>query len=508
MLEQSNLLHLQNGSDIRGIALPGIEGEEVNLTPDIAKIIAASYAHWVAKKYNKPIEDLRIGVGHDSRLSATALKNGVIEGLLSVGCQVFDCGLCSTPSMFMGIIFEETHFDGSIMITASHLPFNRNGLKFFDKNGGLNSSDIKEILVEAANLKIPKNVADKQAVPLDLIDYYSRFLIDKIRNEVNGEDYNHPFKGLKIVVDAGNGSGGFFVEKVLKPLGADTTGSQFLNPDGHFPNHIPNPEDEVAMEAIRKATLEHKADLGIIFDTDVDRAAVVFSNGEEVNRNLLIGLTASIISKYHPHTTIVTDSVTSDHLTEFIEKTLSMKHHRFKRGYKNVINEAIRLNAEGIETHIAIETSGHCAFKENYFQDDGAYLVVKILIEAALCRQQGNSIDTLIKDLKEPRESKEYRLKIKAQDFKTYGENVLKEFEQFAIMQPEFNIVPNNYEGIRISFHDEKVTGWMLLRLSLHDPLMPLNIESDTVGGVKIIIERMLPFLEKQDLLDIAVLKK
>jgi len=507
MLGQSDLLHLQNGSDIRGIALDGIEGEEVNLTPEITKVVAASYAHWVAKKYHKPIGELQIGVGHDSRLSATALKNGVIEGLLSVGCQVFDCGLCSTPSMFMGIIFEETHFDGSIMITASHLPFNRNGLKFFDNNGGLNSSDIKEILVEASNLEIPKKPEGKQAVPLDFIDYYSRFLIDKIRNEVNSEDYDHPLKGLKIVVDAGNGSGGFFVEKVLKPLGADTTGSQFLNPDGHFPNHIPNPEDKEAMEAIRKATLEHNADLGIIFDTDVDRAAVVFSNGEEVNRNRLIGLTASIISKYHPHTTIVTDSVTSDHLTDFIEKTLSMKHHRFKRGYKNVINEAIRLNEEGIETHIAIETSGHCAFKENYFQDDGAYLVVKILIEAALCRQQGKSIDTLIQDLKEPKESKEYRLKIKAQDYKSYGAKVLKDFEQFASRQPEFILTPNNYEGIRISFKDEKVTGWMLLRLSLHDPLIPLNIESDTEGGVKTIIARILPFLEKQELLDITVLK-
>lgn len=507
MLVQSNLLHLQNGSDIRGIALPGIEGEEVNLTPDIAKSIAASYALWIAKKYKKPIGELRIGVGHDSRLSAINLKNGVINGLLSVGCQVFDCGLSSTPTMFMGIVFEETHFDGSIMITASHLPFNRNGLKVFDQNGGLNSSDIRDILMKTESIVIAEQPEDKQAEKMNLIDYYSRFLIDKIKQGVNSEDYDHPLKGLKIIVDAGNGSGGFFVEKVLKPLGADTTGSQFLDPDGSFPNHIPNPENEDAMESIRKATLNCKADLGIIFDTDVDRAAVVFSSGEEINRNLLIGLIASIISKYHPHTTIVTDSVTSDHLTNFIEKTLSMKHHRFKRGYKNVINEAIRLNKEGNETHIAIETSGHCAFKENYFQDDGAYLVVKVLVEAAICRNQGNNIDTLINDLMEPKESKEFRLKMKAQDYKTYGAKVLKNFEEYAAKQTGFCPVTNNYEGIRVSFHDENVTGWMLLRMSLHDPLMPLNIETDTEGGVEVVIERLLPFLEKQELLDIASLK-
>jgi len=505
-MERANLLQLQNGSDVRGIALTGIEGENVNLTPDVVRIIAASYALWMARKSNKPIGELILGVGHDSRLSAGSLKNGVIDGLLLAGCQVMDCGLCSTPSMFMGIVFKETHFDGSIMITASHLPFNRNGLKFFNQNGGLNSTDIKEILLEAEKLTLPQKSNNRQANKLNLIDFYSRFLRDKIKQGVNSEDYDHPLKGLKIVVDAGNGSGGFFVEQVLKPLGADTAGSQFLNPDGSFPNHIPNPENETAMEAIRKATLDNKADLGIIFDTDVDRAAVVFANGEEVNRNRLIGLIAAILSKYHPHTTIVTDSVTSDHLTEFIEKTLAMKHHRFKRGYKNVINEAIRLNQEGIETHAAIETSGHCAFKENYFQDDGAYLVVKVLIEAAICQNQGKSIEILIEDLKEPKESKEFRMRITAEDFKAYGANVLKSFEEYAAKQPGFYPVANNYEGVRVSFRDEKVTGWMLLRMSLHDPLMPLNIETDTKGGVKVILECLMLFLGKQKQLDITSL--
>ena len=537
MIEQDNLLHLQNSSDVRGIALPGVQGEEVNLTPDIARRIAISFGEYIANKYNKSIDELRIGVGHDSRLSADDLKNGVISGLLSLGCKVYDCGLSSTPSMFMGIVLEETHFDASIMITASHLPFNRNGLKFFDKDGGLNSEDIKEILTFASKLPLDEGSVKDEAFTsnlqsavqslqvgnkdtglkignlegniesLDLISYYSEFLVNKIRVGVNSQDYDYPLKGLKIVVDAGNGSGGFFVDKVLKPLGADTRGSQFLDPDGSFPNHIPNPENKEAMEAISKATVDNKADLGIIFDTDVDRAAVVFASGEEVNRNRLIGLTAAIISKYHPNTTVVTDSVTSDHLTDFIEDGLSMKHHRFKRGYKNVINEAIKLNKEGNETHIAIETSGHCAFKENYFQDDGAYLIVKILIEAAICRNQGKSIEAMIENLKEPKESKEYRLNITAEDFKSYGDNVLKSFEEFANKQAGFYPVPNSFEGIRVSFHDAEVTGWMLLRMSLHDPIMPMNIEADTVGGVDIIIKRLLPFMEQQGQLDISSLR-
>ena len=90
----------------------------------------------------------------------------------------------------------------------------------------------------------------------------------------------------------------------------------------------------------------------------------------------------------------MTDSVTSDCLTEFLENRLKMKHHRFKRGYKNVINEAIRLNQEGIETHLAIETSGHGAVKENYFLDDGAYMSVVIISRLAVSLREGRRLET------------------------------------------------------------------------------------------------------------------
>jgi phosphomannomutase len=129
---------------------------------------------------------------------------------------------------------------------------------------------------------------------------------------------DQPLQGLHIVVDAGNGAGGFFVDQVLKPLGADTSGSQFLDPDGTFPNHIPNPENAEAMAAIRQAVLDHQADFGIIFDTDVDRAAAVDAAGNELNRNRLIALMAAIVLREHPGSTIVTDSITSDGLTQFI----------------------------------------------------------------------------------------------------------------------------------------------------------------------------------------------
>lgn len=495
-----NLLKLQNGSDIRGIAVDGVEGEKVNLTGDIANRIGQGFVEWLSKKTGKDAKDLRIGVGHDSRITADAMKTGVMAGMESKDAKVYDCGLVSTPSMFMTIVFPETKFDGSIMITASHLPFNRNGLKFFDQDGGLESTDIKEILTIAQDCEVAD--ATGEAEPFDSLSLYTASLCEKIKAGVAAEDYDHPLAGLHVVVDAGNGAGGFFAERVLTVLGADISGSQFLEPDGMFPNHIPNPENAQAMEAIKNAVLDNEADLGIIFDTDVDRMSAVLSDGSEINRDSIIAMMAAIIAKDYPGGTIVTDSVTSDRLTRFLEGSLGMKQHRFKRGYKNVINESKRLNAEGIVSPLAIETSGHGALSENYFLDDGAYMAVKLLIAAALAKKEGKQLQSFIAALEPEFESKEYRMKLLCEDFKTYGQDVLKKFEERANAQGIY-VVPNSYEGIRISFDSEDIKGWALLRLSLHDPLMPLNIEGFREGDCEKIVDVVRGLLTDLDQLDV-----
>jgi phosphomannomutase len=148
--------------------------------------------------------------------------------------------------------------------------------------------------------------------------------VDAVQHPENPEK---PLAGLHILVDAGNGAGGFFVPEVLQRLGADTTGSQFLEPDGMFPNHVPNPEDPAAMAATIDAVNKHGADLGIVFDTDVDRSGVVDRMGRAVNKNKLIALMAAITLRDAPESTIVTDSVTSSGLTKFIH-SLGGKHFR------------------------------------------------------------------------------------------------------------------------------------------------------------------------------------
>ncbi len=489
-----NWKKLQNGSDIRGVALEGVKGENVNLIPKVVTLLGKSFIDWLKSKGH---EDITVAVGMDSRISGASLKKAFAEGIVSMGGNVVDCGLASTPAMFMTTKSDAVKATAGVMLTASHLPFNRNGLKFFTAEGGLDKRDISEILAIAERGYFTEASKTGDIKKFDFISEYAALLVTYIRAGANSsEDYDRPLKGAKIIVDAGNGAGGFFASKVLGPLGADTEGSQFLKPDGRFPNHVSNPEDEEAMNSICKAVVKHKADLGIIFDTDVDRSAVVDRNGNPVNRNDLIALISAVVLKEHPGSMIVTDSITSDGLTKFIEEDLKGVHHRFKRGYKNVIDEAIRLNNEGKACHLAIETSGHAALKENYFLDDGAYLVAKLLVEVARLRAGGGELTDLIAKLESSAESREFRFSIITENFSDYGNKVIEKLAEKSASREGWEVVSPNYEGIRVRCDNDDEKGWFLLRLSLHDPVMPLNIESDIEGGVNRIAARLKELLK------------
>ncbi len=494
----------KSGTDIRGVAVEGA-GYDVNLTEETVTAMTNGFVLWLAEKTQKSPEKLVVSVGRDSRISGPKISAVVRRTLFEAGVYVIDCGLASTPAMFMTTV--ELECDGAVEITASHHPYYRNGLKFFTRNGGLEAEDITAILEYAQNNQRPPFSDEGDISVTDYMTTYANNIREMIKEEINSkEDYHHPLKGFKVVVDAGNGVGGFYAT-VLESLGANVEGSQCLEPNGMFPCHAPNPEDAKAMEFICNAVKKYHADLGIIFDTDVDRGGAVDSGGREINRNRLVALAASIAVDNNPGAVIVTDSITSSGLNEFIEKDLKCKHLRFKRGYKNVIDEAIRQTENGKRCPLAIETSGHAAMKENYFLDDGAYLVTRILIKAVQLRNQGKSLESLIENLKEPVESKEIRIKITDKDFRKRGEKVIADLFKYAEQQKDFKIAKDNYEGIRVSFNKKNGDGWFLLRLSVHDPIMPLNIESDSKGGVDKIYAKLKPFLEDCEGLETYVKK-
>ena len=488
-MEQSDWMKLKSGTDVRGVALEGVPGEEVNLTDEAVTGIMKAFCAWAAQRCGK--EKLTIAIGHDSRLSAGRISACAVKAVTESGCDAIVTGLSSTPSMFMLLQEEDIGADASVMITASHLPFNKNGLKFFTPEGGLEGKDIADILAMAAEGAALSGSGCVQE--LSYIDRYSEGLVRFVREKTGQEQ---PLAGKKIVVDAGNGAGGFYVDKVLAPLGADTEGSQFLEPDGNFPNHIPNPEDKKAMHAISQRVKETGADFGIIFDTDVDRAGAVDKQGEEINRNRLIALISAILLQ-EKSGTIVTDSVTSDGLTAFIESR-GGKHCRYKRGYRNVIDKAKELNAAGEYSPLAIETSGHAALMENYFLDDGAYLVTRILVSLAQLAKEGKDIGDLIADLPEPAEAAEVRLgftTLGKQDFKNNGNFAIRELQLRVPDLPGMTLAAENFEGVRINFDKDHGDGWALVRMSLHEPIMPINFESNSKGGCCVIANELIALL-------------
>lgn len=504
----SHLQELKNGSDIRGIAI-STETERANLTAAEAKKIAMGMVKWLALDKGLATSlsngQLTVAIGHDSRLSADDLKQAMIDGFTSLGVKVIDVSLATTPAMFMATQFAEYQCDAAVMITASHLPYYFNGIKIFTREGGAEHEDI-DAIVTYAEMEQDKSVNKGTVEQRELIPLYAADLVAKIRQGIPGDDLE-PLKGFHIIVDAGNGAGGYFAKQVLEVLGADTTGSQFLEPDGRFPNHMPNPDNQEAMTSIQEAVLAVKADLGVIFDTDVDRAAVVDQAGNVLNRNNLIAVLAKIVFDEYPGTTIVTNSPTSSHLKVFIE-SLGGKQSRYISGYRNVINRAIQLNQEGVQTELAIETSGHAAFKENYFLDDGAYVIAKILMLLPKLQQSGQSLGELISHLKQPVEAQEVRFKIADADYRAYGEKVIQEMADFMLETPGLSLDPENEEGIRSDVKGEMGSGWFLLRMSLHEPLLVLQVENDQAGKNHVVFETLRHFFERYEGLDRSALDK
>lgn len=475
---------LKSGTDIRGRAISS-DGNIANLTEQAVRDIAGAFALWIVRRTDKP--RCKIAVARDSRLTGEAFCRAIIAELKYAGLEIFDCGLFSTPAAYLVTQYPSMSVDGSIMITASHHPADMNGIKFFTPEGGVSSEQLDEILELASNGQKLARTSTSTVIRRDFLRLYCDSLTETIRK---GTGLFLPLKGMKFAVDAGHGVGGFFAKRVIEPLGGDISASQFLEPDGNFPAHAPNPENAEAMQSLKARVVSTGADLGIIFDADADRCAVVTSDGTEINRSRLIALASAMVLSEHPGATIVTDSVTTEGLRTFIEAHGGVQK-RFKRGYRNVIDEAKRLCEEGVDAPLAIESSGHAAFGEHYFLDDGAYFIAKILIVMSSLRKKGGTLDHLIADLASPLEEADIRLSFTCQNWRELADKIITRLT--AMSERMLLVSGDNYEGIRA--YVSHADGYFIVRVSVHDPVLAIYIESNKAGGAQSIARLLYAFL-------------
>lgn len=374
---------------------------------------------------------------------------------------------------------------------------------------------------------LPPTSGDNAVMCSEHVDWmpsYAESLKMAIINKTGGKQ--KPLEGLKIILNAGHGTGGFFRD-VLEDLGADMSASMYLEPDGNFPRGIPNPEDISMFERTAAACETAQADLGIMLDTDADRCGFCVprtvehgkrTNYEVLNRNRLIALLGVIFSKQSPGCAVVTDSVTSEGLSKFLQQDLGLTHVRYLKGYSNVINKAIDLTQSGaMNAELAIETSGHCAMKENGYLDDGTYTAVQVVSLLANL-EPGRSLLELIANLEELDEVSELRMT-------TYDGQLETMQKIFAVCETAIEhqcrsglptsdgtwfIDEENLEGIRVRLGNGQ---FFMLRKSLHDPIISLQIEARSKSEArKLIVEPLINLLESNEnileSLDMSVLRK
>jgi phosphomannomutase len=415
------------------------------------------------------------------------------------------------------------------MVTASHLPPDRNGFKFFSKLAPSGFSkqqvqslgDLTQQYVTECQEKnswpslLPGKMQSIQRV--DWMPVYANSLQRAVLSNTVGivADEEKPLAGLKIVLNPGNGAGGFF-QHVLYNLGADVSASIHLDADGSFPNGVPNPETKWMLQQTIAACNDAQADLGIMLDTDADRCGFVTprtidnvtgrkSDYEALNRNRLIALLAVVFAREKPGCAVVTDSVTSEGLSKLLTDQLGLKHVRFIKGYSNVIRKARELTDSGtMDAELAIETSGHCAMRENGYLDDGTYTAVKIVSllarERAMDATRQVTLLDLIADMEELEEVCELRMTTKDSSLKTMRdiyEVCIAEISRHCESNELWRIDKENLEGIRIRFGSNGQ--FFMVRQSLHDPIISLQIEAQSKTEARVLIVEPLRNLFKSN---------
>ncbi|NOZ64789.1 MAG: phosphomannomutase/phosphoglucomutase [Caldiserica bacterium] len=417
--------------DIRGIV-----GKDV--TEETAYLIGKAFGTYIQDKAGK-----RVAVGRDVRLSSTSFKNSLVKGLLSTGCEVIDVGVVPTPVLYFSIYHFGT--DGGVMVTASHNPKEYNGFKICVGLFSIYGEEIQKIyrMIEEGSFREGKgsvSEADPRAA-------YIKEITGKVKVE----------KGLKIAADFGNGTAGEVATSLFQELGVELL-PLYTEPDGRFPNHLPDPTIPEYMRDLSELVKKENALLGIGFDGDGDRIGVVDEKGDIVWGDKLLGIFAKKVLKNLPGATIIMDVKCSQGVAEYIEK-LGGKPLIWKTGH-SLIKEKMRETGAPLSG----EMSGHMFFKDNYLGYDDAIFAAARLLE--IISEEHKPISELINEIPAYYSTPEIRVDCPEKEKARIVEDVKNYFSQ------KFPVI--DVDGIRFI----TPRGWGLIRASNTQPILVLRFEA------------------------------
>lgn len=448
-----------NENMFRMYDIRGIWGED--LTEETAEVIGKAFGTYVKQKGINSVL-----VGRDNRISSKPIRDALIKGLTSTGCDVLDVGVLTTPAFYYSNILYNSQ--AGMMITASHNPPQFNGFKVMVGPSTIYGEELKKIYYIAEKGEFEKGSGEvKYAYP---INSYINMIKEKVRL---GD------RKLKVVVDCGNGTASLFYPDVIYNLGCEVY-PLYCESDPTFPNHFPDPVKEENLKDLIEEVKRVKADLGIAFDGDGDRIGVVDEKGNIIWGDMLMILYWREIMKKHPGAEAIVEVKCSQALVEEIEK-LGGKPVFYKTGHSLIKSKMKEMNAV-----FTGEMSGHMFFADEYYGfDDAAYAAARLL---RILSNTDKSLSELLADV--PKYPSTPEIRLECSDERKF--DVVKGITEY-FREKGYNII--DVDGARVLFDG----GWGLVRASNTGPELIVRCEARTSEKLEEIKKALSEALAKFD---------
>lgn len=386
----------------------------------------------------------RVNVGRDVRLSGQRLRDAIVRGLLSSGCDVTDLGVVPTPVLYYSAM--KLQADGAVMITGSHNPSEYNGFKTM----------VGPTTIHGEEIQVLRRIIDRQDFASGQGTVREHDIVGDYVNEISTM-VEIP-RRIRVVFDAGNGTAGPVMRRLIEKMNVDAT-ELFFEPDGNFPNHHPDPTVVENLKHLSAEVTRQQAELGIAFDGDTDRIGAVDEKGQAVYGDMLLLIYGKEVLTRKPGSTFIGEVKCSQVLYDELRR-LGGNPIMYRTGHSLIKAKMKEEHAE-----LAGEMSGHMFFSDRYFGFDDALYAALRLVE--IVSKAGKPLSAQLAGL--PHMVSTPEIRVDCPDEVKF-DVVARVVEQFKRTHDVVDV-----DGARVNFGH----GWGLLRASNTQPVLVMRFEAE-----------------------------